>query len=146
VGSQRLRSPAHRNHDGEAPKVDQLGGPVDVSNSDHRGRTQLSRVELNGERQLQHRDRSSKGQPALEDLNGEGKGRRIDYRLAFLACASARFDLVEAGIMTLDEALDDTFVEKFRAVAEITCRCEREMIDRWERSRRPSPPYRRAAS
>ena len=70
--------------------------------------------------------------------------RRIDRRLAFLACASARFDLVETGEMTLDEAVDDNFVERFRAVAEITCRCEREMIERWEHDYPHRPPPRRA--
>ena len=59
--------------------------------------------------------------------------RRIDRPLAFLACASARFDLVEIGEMTLDEAVDDNFVERFRAVAEIACACECQMIEAWER-------------
>jgi hypothetical protein len=59
--------------------------------------------------------------------------QRIDLRLAFLACAAARFDLVEVGEMTLDQALDDAFIEQFRAVAKITCHCECEMIERWER-------------
>ena len=58
---------------------------------------------------------------------------QIDRRLAFLACASARFALVEAGEMTLDEAIDGNFVERFRAVAEIVCACERQMIEAWER-------------
>jgi hypothetical protein len=43
---------------------------------------------------------------------------RVDPRLAFLACASARLTLVEEGVLTLDEALDDAFIERFRAVAE----------------------------
>jgi len=54
---------------------------------------------------------------------------QIDRRLAFLACASARFDLVESGEMTLGEAVDDNFVERFRAVAEIVCACECQMIE-----------------
>jgi hypothetical protein len=64
---------------------------------------------------------------------------RVDLRLAFLACASARFDLVEAGAMDLDEALDHAFVERFRAIAAITCHCEREIIrhfDEIDRKRR----------
>jgi hypothetical protein len=69
--------------------------------------------------------------------------RRIDHRLAFLACASARFDLVETGEMTLDEAVDGNFVERFRAVADITCRCEREMLERWERDDAHRPPLQR---
>ena len=57
----------------------------------------------------------------------------VDPRLAFLACASARLMLVEEGVMSLDEALDNAFIERFRAIAEITCRCEREMLEQWER-------------
>ena len=68
--------------------------------------------------------------------------RRIDRPLAFLACASARFDLVETGEMTLDEAVDDNFVERFRAVAEIVCACECQMIEAWERDY-PHLPTRR---
>ena len=68
--------------------------------------------------------------------------RRIDRPLAFLACASARFDLVEIGEMTLDEVVDDNFVERFRAVAEIACACECQMIEAWERDY-PHPPPRR---
>lgn len=83
-------------------------------------------------KQPRHRVRSPKA-PPLKAQNAEGQSR-IDPRLAFLACAAARFDLVEAGAMTLDEALDDDFVERFRAIAGIVCRCEREILDRWERS------------
>ena len=67
---------------------------------------------------------------------------QIDRRLAFLACASARFDLVEIGEMTLAEAVDGNFVERFRAVAEIVCACERQMIEAWERDY-PHRPLRR---
>ncbi len=87
--------------------------------------------------------------PAVEPGPGEGisenfppdtaldpNGQHIDLRLAFLACAAARFDLVETNAMTLDEALDDVFVEQLRAVAEITCRCERDILDAWERGHR----------
>jgi hypothetical protein len=62
--------------------------------------------------------------------------QRIDPRLAFLACASARLMLVESGAMTLDEALDDAFIEQFRSVAEITCRCERETLAAFDRAHR----------
>src|SRR6516225_369847 len=67
---------------------------------------------------------------------------QIDRRLAFLACASARFDLVETGEMTLDEAVDDNFVERFRAVAEIVCACQCQMIEAWERDYPHLPPRR----
>ena len=67
----------------------------------------------------------------------------IDPRLAFLACASARLMLVEEGVLSLDEAVDDAFIEQFRAIAEITCHCEREMIERWERLYPHRRTYRR---
>lgn len=66
----------------------------------------------------------------------------VDPRLAFLACASARLMLVEEGVMSLDEALDNAFIERFRAIAEITCRCEREMLEQWE----PLHPHQRSRS
>jgi hypothetical protein len=54
----------------------------------------------------------------------------IDPRLAFLACASARLNLVEIGEMELDTA----FAELVPAFREITapCTCDREMLARWE--------------
>jgi hypothetical protein len=58
---------------------------------------------------------------------------RIDLRLAFLAIASARLELVEAGVMTLDEAVDAEFIERFRAIAEISCRCEKAIMERFDR-------------
>jgi acyl-CoA reductase-like NAD-dependent aldehyde dehydrogenase len=58
---------------------------------------------------------------------------RIDARLAFLACCAARLDLVEAGAMDLDEAVDDAFVERFRFTAGIVCTCEREILITFER-------------
>ena len=58
---------------------------------------------------------------------------RVDPRMALLLSCAIRFELVERDEMTLDEALDDAFVERFRAIAEITCRCEREMLEQWER-------------
>lgn len=65
--------------------------------------------------------------------------RPIDPRLAFLACASARLDLVEAGAMELDEALSPDFIEQFRSIAEITCHCEREILQRMEAVHRKPP-------
>jgi hypothetical protein len=60
-----------------------------------------------------------KNTPAIEPGQGEGitenslpdtaldpNRQRIDPRLAFLACAAARFDLVEACAMTLDEVME----------------------------------------
>jgi hypothetical protein len=66
----------------------------------------------------------------------------VDPRLAFLACASARLILVEEGVMSLDEALDDAFIERFRSVAGIVCRCESEMLEHWE----PLHPHQRSRS
>jgi len=62
--------------------------------------------------------------------------QRIDLRLAFLACAAARFDLVETSAMTLDEAFDDAFVQSFREIAVPPCACEREILDAFEREHR----------
>jgi hypothetical protein len=56
----------------------------------------------------------------------------IDPRLAFLACCSARHDLVVIDAMTLDEALSADFIEQFRSVAEICCGCERAIMQRWD--------------
>jgi hypothetical protein len=56
----------------------------------------------------------------------------IDLRLAFLACASARLDLIERGLMDLDEAFSRDFVEGFREIGALTCTCEREILDRLE--------------
>lgn len=82
-------------------------------------------------KQLPHRVQSS-NRPSCTARHAE-RQCRIDQRLAFLACAAARLDLVEAGVLTLDEALDDAFVEKFREIAEIPCRCQLEVIERWDR-------------
>jgi hypothetical protein len=62
--------------------------------------------------------------------------QRIDLRLAFLACAAARFDLVEAGAMTLDEAFSRDFVERYREIGRLTCQCEREILDRFDTQHR----------
>ncbi len=52
----------------------------------------------------------------------------IDPRLAFLACAAARFDLVEAGVMDLDEAFSREFVERFREIGRLSCWCDRQIV------------------
>jgi hypothetical protein len=62
--------------------------------------------------------------------------QRIDLRLAFLACAAARFDLVEAGAMTLDEAFSRDFIERFREIGRLTCHCEREIMQNFDRGHR----------
>jgi hypothetical protein len=77
---------------------------------------------------------STKDHPSPTPL--DPNRQRIDLRLAFLACASARLALIEEGVMSLDEAFDDAFVENFRAIAGIVCRCEREMLDAFERQHR----------
>jgi hypothetical protein len=58
---------------------------------------------------------------ALEKLS------EIDPRLIFLARAAARLDLVETGVMELDEAFDGL-------VSSLSCGCSREMVERWEPS------------
>jgi hypothetical protein len=68
---------------------------------------------------------------------------RVDPRMALLLSCAIRFELVERDEMTLDEALDHNLIEQFRAIAEITCHCEREMIERWERLYPHRRTYRR---
>ena len=50
----------------------------------------------------------------------------IDPKLAWLACAAARFELVEAGAMDIDEAFDGLVVR-------LSCSCSREGVGLWER-------------
>jgi hypothetical protein len=69
--------------------------------------------------------------PQVTGGDGEPKTRRIDRRLAYLLSCSIRFELVLRGEMTLDEALDD--IERLRVHAGIACRCEREILDAFER-------------
>jgi hypothetical protein len=52
--------------------------------------------------------------------------QRIDPRLAFLARAAARFQLVEAGELDLETAFNGL-------VAGLSCLCDRDRIARWER-------------
>jgi hypothetical protein len=60
---------------------------------------------------------------------------RVDPRLAFLARAAARFELVQVGVMDIDEAFEGLIVS-------LQCACSREMLARWERD---FPPKRRPA-
>jgi hypothetical protein len=62
---------------------------------------------------------------------------RIDLRLALLARAAARLILVEAGVMTLDDAFDGIAVAFRELVA--PCVCDRETLERWERDYPPRP-------
>ena len=61
---------------------------------------------------------------------------KIDHRRVFLACAAARFDLVEAGVIDIDEALSRDFVERFREIGKLTCHCEREIVENMDRAHR----------
>ena len=58
---------------------------------------------------------------------------KVDHRLAFLARAAARFELVQAGAMDLTEAYD-------RLIVGMLCDCDRDRVARWERD---FPPIRR---
>lgn len=57
---------------------------------------------------------------------------RIDPRLAFFACASARLTLIEEGCLSLDQAFDRGFVEKFRELGRLTCWCERRIKENFD--------------
>jgi hypothetical protein len=57
-------------------------------------------------------------------MRGDGS---IDERLAFLACAGARLVLIEEGLLSIDEAFDPAFVERFRKIGRLTCHCEKTM-------------------
>jgi hypothetical protein len=56
---------------------------------------------------------------------------RVDPRLAFLLSCAIRFELVERQEITLDEAFDD--IERLWVIAGIACRCEREILNAFER-------------
>jgi hypothetical protein len=59
---------------------------------------------------------------------------KIDDKLTFLARAAARFELVEAGEMTIDEAFDGLIVS-------LRCRCSREIFEHWNGNhQRPIKP------
>src|SRR5262249_41015427 len=53
-------------------------------------------------------------------------GVDVDPKLAFLARAAARFELVQSGAMDLGEAFDGLVVC-------LSCACDRDCIERWER-------------
>jgi hypothetical protein len=60
----------------------------------------------------------------------------VDFRLAFLARASARLVLVEVGEMDLNEAFDD--------LIESVCDCARwPLAEQWERTHPPRQRRRR---
>jgi hypothetical protein len=61
--------------------------------------------------------------------------QRVDPRLAFLARAAARFQLVQAGTMDIDEAYDGLIVD-------LRCNCDCARVERWERDY-PHRPQRR---
>jgi hypothetical protein len=52
----------------------------------------------------------------------------IDPRLIFLTRAAVRFDLVQAGEMTVDEAFDGLVIS-----LQCACACDRDRVERWER-------------
>jgi hypothetical protein len=62
--------------------------------------------------------------------------QRVDPRLVFLARAAARFELVKAGAMDIDEAFDGLVVS-------LSCTCSRELVERWERDYPHKPIKRR---
>ena len=57
-----------------------------------------------------------------------------DPRAVFLLRAACRWELLEVGEMDLDEAFDG-LIEPFMAIA--PCACERDILERWERSLPP---------
>ena len=61
---------------------------------------------------------------------------QVDPKLAFLARAAARFELVESGEMDIGEAYDGLVVD-------LRCNCDCERVARWERDYPPSPIKRR---
>ena len=67
----------------------------------------------------------------MSDFSAAALNQYADLRLAFLARAAARFELVEAGVMEIGEAFDGL-------IACLQCSCSREMIERWERDYLPA--------
>jgi len=65
----------------------------------------------------------------------------VDPRLAFLARASARWFLVEAGEMDLVIAFAE-LVPAFRAIT-APCTCDGEMLSRWQQLDRARSRHRR---
>jgi hypothetical protein len=66
-------------------------------------------------------------------MRGDGS---IDERLAFFACVGARLMLIEEGLLSIDEAFDPAFVERFRRIGRLTCHCERETMRRFDAEHR----------
>jgi len=67
----------------------------------------------------------------------------IDPRLAFLARAAARHELVRLGELDIDDAiagLIEPFEEMTGRLIIRNCPCNRELLERWERI---APPKRR---
>jgi hypothetical protein len=64
---------------------------------------------------------------------------KVDRRLAFLARAAARFELVQAGEMDIGEAYDGLIVD-------LRCDCDRDRILRWERLDRHRRPNKTRAA
>jgi hypothetical protein len=73
----------------------------------------------------------------MTEISAVGLNQYVDPRLAFLARAAARFELVKAGVMEIGEAFDGL-------IACLQCSCSvvaaAKMIDQWERD---YPPARR---
>jgi hypothetical protein len=63
----------------------------------------------------------------------------VDSRLVFLARASARLSLVEAGEMAAEQAIDG-LIEPFEELVGPLCTCINDICERWERE---YPPVRR---
>jgi len=82
---------------------------------------------------------SEQRQPIERELPG-AMTARVDPRLAFLLSCAIRFELVERQEMTLDEAFDD--IERLRVIAGITCCCEGETLNAFERGSKPTPRCR----
>jgi hypothetical protein len=75
----------------------------------------------------------------------------LNWRLAFLARAGARFQLVESGDVDLDEAITELIMsvdrrwllEKIVRKRPLPCACECDVLGRWKRV--PPTKRRRAA-
>jgi hypothetical protein len=61
----------------------------------------------------------------------------LDPRLVFLLCAHARLILVEAGAITLEDAVGGLVPQFDLIVGPTPCAFVQDMIDRWERTHPP---------
>jgi hypothetical protein len=61
----------------------------------------------------------------MTEVSAVGLNQYADPRLAFLARAAARFELLEGSAMEIGEAFDGL-------IAYLQCTCSREMVERWE--------------